>query len=297
MSSPTSTEGTVPFTVEGETYQTWYKVFGDLSDRSRTPLIALHGGPGLAHDYLLPLADLTALSSTPVILYDQIGSGRSTHLPDKPHSFWTIELFIDELVNLLTYFGVQDNFDILGHSWGGMLGVEFEVRRRPQGLHHLILTNSLASHDLWVKSMVQLLDTFPQDVKDDIAASWHNPKRFGRGLKAFYAKHGCTVKPMPPEFLGPVEGAFGEDGDPTVEIAMWTHELKEWTITDRLKQIRVPTLVINGRADVAQDFVVRPFFQEIPIVRWRTFERSSHTPMLEERRDYVLEVASFLQAP
>ncbi|KZT02854.1 proline iminopeptidase [Laetiporus sulphureus 93-53] len=282
--------------VGGETFQTWYKVFGDLPVGSRTPLICLHGGPGLAHDYLLPLSDLTAIASIPVIFYDQIGGGRSTHLPNKPKSFWTVDLFIDELLNVITYFGIQDSFGILGHSWGGMLGAEFDVRRRSEGLRHLILTNSLASHALWVQSIIELLEPFPQEVKDAMAAGWDDLKRLAPAMRQFHAKHGCTVKPMPKEFTDPIDGALGEGGDPTVEIAMWTGELKEWSIIDRTHLIRTPTLLINGRADIAQDFVVRPFFQGIPRVKWRTFELSSHTPMLEERETFVQEVLEFLGA-
>jgi pimeloyl-ACP methyl ester carboxylesterase len=78
------TEGTAPFNVPGlsEPCKTWYKVFGDLAtSTSKTPLIVVHGGPGACHDYLLPLVDLAP--SRPLVFYDQLGNGRSTHLPDK----------------------------------------------------------------------------------------------------------------------------------------------------------------------------------------------------------------------
>ncbi len=104
-----------------------------------TCLIDIHS-PGLSHDYLLPLSDLATKFSIPVVFYDQIGNSRSTHLPSKPPSFWTIDLFIAELVNLLEHFHIQEGFDFLGHSWGGILGLEFEVRRQSEGLRHLVLT-------------------------------------------------------------------------------------------------------------------------------------------------------------
>lgn len=113
-----SIQGVVPFTVDGKTYQTWYSVFGDLKSGG-TPLVALHGGPGLTHDYLLPISDLAA-SGQAVIFYDQLGNGHSSHLPDVPESFWTIELFINELQNLLLHFEIDKDFALLGHSWGGM---------------------------------------------------------------------------------------------------------------------------------------------------------------------------------
>lgn len=70
--------------------------------------------------------------------------------------------------------------------------------------------------------------------------------------------------------------------------------LKDWTIIDRLHLVRVPTFVINGRKDIAQDFVVKPFFDGIQKVKWVTFENSAHTPFFEEREKYMKLVGEFL---
>lgn len=192
-------EGTVPFPHDGATYATYYKVFGDFSDHTRTPLIALHGGPGVVHNYLLPLADLARAHSVPVILYDQIGNGRSSHVPDKPAEFWTIDLFIAELENLLRELGVQDAFDVFGHSWGGVLGAEFAVRKQPKGLKHLVITNSLASFELWVQSVGGLLQAFPQSVQEGIFGGLSDPKKHREALRELHAVYGCLVRPIPEE--------------------------------------------------------------------------------------------------
>ncbi|KAI0362157.1 proline iminopeptidase [Trametes cingulata] len=284
-------EGTIPFPYKGETYQTYYKIYGDLAGRTQPPLIALHGGPGLSHDVLLPLSDL-ADHSIPVIFYDQIGNSRSTHLRDKPPTFWTIDLFIDELENLLAHFKVQDGFSLFGHSWGGILGSEFEVRRQPAGLRKLILSDSLAASSLWNQSNAQLLQTFPKDVQEGMAAGMKNPKAFQAALREFHAHYGCTVKPMPAEFIYSLDQVFGEHGDPTVASAPI---LQNWSIIDRLHLVRVPTFVINGRKDISQDFVVAPFFEKIRKVKWVTFENSSHTPFFEERERFMQLVAGFLK--
>ena len=81
-----TTEGTIPF---GE-WKTWYRVTGDLSS-GVTPLVVAHGGPGCTHDYVLSIAALSA-SGRPVIHYDQVGAGNSTHLRDKGAEFWTVQL-------------------------------------------------------------------------------------------------------------------------------------------------------------------------------------------------------------
>ena len=84
-------------------------------------------------------------------------STRQRDLKEKPPTFRTIDLFIEELVNLLKHFNIQDGFDLAGHFWGGILASEFEVRkfevrRRPAGLKHLIITSSLAASSLWNQS-------------------------------------------------------------------------------------------------------------------------------------------------
>lgn len=209
-------EGLIPFKYQNETYQTYYKVYGDLENRTHNPLIVLHGGPGLVHQYLVPFVDLVASASIPVILYDQIGNGRSTHVHDKPPTFWTFDLFIDELLNLVSFLGIESAYDIAGHSWGGILGVELEVRRQPEGLKHLILADSLAAYSLWMQSNMQLMQALPQEVQDGLMTGMKDPAKYYAALKAFHAVHGCTIKPPPEEFAYSLDQVFGPDGDLTV---------------------------------------------------------------------------------
>uniref|UniRef100_A0A8H8CJQ6 Uncharacterized protein n=1 Tax=Psilocybe cubensis TaxID=181762 RepID=A0A8H8CJQ6_PSICU len=72
---------------------------------------------------------------------------------------------------------------------------------------------------------------------------------------------------------------FGPDGDPTVASAPI---MQNWTIIGRLHLVRVPTLVINGKKDISQDFVVQPSFDRIQKVKRVTLENSSHSPFIEE---------------
>lgn len=159
-------EGEVTLHIPGveKTCKTWYKVVGDLKNRTKRPLVAVHGGPGLSHDYLFTLEDLAAKFDTPVVFYDQIGAGRSTKIQEKKGDaeFWTEELFMNELDTLLNHLGIQDDFDAVGHSWGGMLLSRYSAVRQPKGLKHLILANAPASMPLWMKSMGVLLAKLPQ---------------------------------------------------------------------------------------------------------------------------------------
>lgn len=115
----------------------------------------------MSHDYMLPISDLSIPGphSRPVLFYDQIGSARSTHLKKKPKGFFTVDLFVNELVNIVSHFGIKE-YDLIGHSWGGMLAAEFEVRLHPSGLKSMIIANSLTETKLWGMSTAQFLESY-----------------------------------------------------------------------------------------------------------------------------------------
>ena len=142
MSLTPSAKGTVPF----GPYKTWYRVTGDRRN-GRPAVVVVHGGPGSTHDYLTSLAGLAG-SGWPVVHYDQIGNGGSTHLPERGADFWTVQLFLDELDNLLRQLDIQNNYILYGQSWGGMLAAK-HAAARPAGLRGLVIANSPASYPLW----------------------------------------------------------------------------------------------------------------------------------------------------
>lgn len=165
--TPTLTS-TVDFDAKaGKPCHTWYQVYGDLKC-GKTPVVALHGGPGSTHHYLISMADLFTTYGIPVVFYDQLGNGGSTRLPEmsgEAGSFWTEQLFLDELDNLLNHLGIQDDYVLLGQSWGGMLAAR-HATRQPKGLKRLVLSNSPASIPLFVKAaMEELISQLPQDIQ------------------------------------------------------------------------------------------------------------------------------------
>ncbi|KAJ7608032.1 proline-specific peptidase, partial [Mycena polygramma] len=294
------TEGRIPFIVANESFETYYKVVGDIGGCLHGPLVVLHGGPGISHDYLIPLADLTSRSPPmAVIFYDQLGSGQSTHLRSKDISFWTIDLFIAELENVLAYFGVADCFNLLGHSWGATLASEFIVRRQPRGLRRLILANALASSKLRNESLARLRPGLPEDVqvilKNHEEAGTTKSEVYKAAMNVFWAKHGCRLQPPPAEFLHSISLP---DEDPTVLEAMRNGSAglaSRWDITPNIHLMRhVPTLIINGEYDFMADSVCAPFFWGIDRVKWVKFANSSHTPQWEERELYISVVGGFL---
>jgi len=292
-----SAEGAVDF----RGWKTWYRITGDLAS-GRAPLVTAHGGPGGTHDYLLTMADISR-SGRPVIHYDQLGNGRSTHLRDKGADFWTVDLFLDELENLLEQLGISDNYHLLGQSWGGMLGAEHAIRQ-PRGLRSLVISDSPASMPLWLAAAAELRAQLPPDVQETLtrheAAATTDSAEYLAAMDVFYARHVCRIVPHPAE-LARTFAAIAED--PTVYHTMngpsefhVIGTLKTWSVVDEVNRIQVPTLLISGGHDEAAPSTVQPFADGIPDVRWHIFEQSSHVPHIEERNAYMALVQDFIDA-
>lgn len=291
------TERLVPF---GE-WQTWCRVTGALGS-GVPPLVTLHGGPGATHDYLLSIAALSE-RGRPVVHYDQLGNGRSTHLPQRGPELWTVGLFLRELDNLLDALGIRDGYHLLGQSWGGMLAAEHAVLR-PAGLRSLVLADSPASIGLWSSEADRLRAGLPAEVQATLtaheAAGSTDDPAYLAACEVYYARHVCRVVPYPPE----VAASFDAIGaDPTVYHTMngpselhVVGTLREWTIVDRLGDISVPTLVVTGAYDEATPATVRPLLEGIAGARWEVFEDSSHMPHVEETGRFLDVVGEWLDS-
>ncbi|PMD58684.1 peptidase S33, tricorn interacting factor 1 [Hyaloscypha bicolor E] len=225
MAEIPSTEGEVDFHVEGAGKQCkkWYKIFGEFpSPMGIPPLIVLHGGPGVPHNTLLPLKHLVTTNNVPVILYNQIGCGQSTHLPEKrgDEFFWTVDLFLNELENLLKYLGITGEYDLDGHSAGGVLASEWEVRR-PKGLRRLVLSSTLATKPLLMETMIKLRSELPKETQDILIkheddGTLDSPE-YQQANMLFASKHMLRITPLPEEFLASMK-ALKEDN--TVNFTM-----------------------------------------------------------------------------
>ena len=219
----TMTTDTAPFKLGPETFKTSYTIFGDLNSRTR-PLVVLNGGPGISHWYMLPHAELHQERNgggRPVVLYDQLGSGDSTRLRDKPADFFTPALFVAELDNLLRHLGITRDFDLLGQSWGVTLAVEYIAAHHPAGLKHLVLTSGPASYPLWREALAGLRAQWPRDFQDMLGRHERDgttdAPEYQEGLIQFYRKHILNLEVWPPEALKSM-GQMADD--PTVYRAM-----------------------------------------------------------------------------
>jgi L-proline amide hydrolase len=280
---------------------TWYRVVGDLKS-SKTPVMVLHGGPGAGHNYCEPIAEVLAQTGRAAVLYDQIGCGNSTHLPDKPKEFWTPELFMEELVLLTEHLGISNKYDIVGQSWGGMLGMQFAITK-PKGLNAMVIADSPASMEVWVSEANKLRKELPPEVeatllKHEAAETTEDPE-YVAAVDVFYSRHLCRI-PQPPC----VVASFAQmAADPTVYHTMngpsefhVIGSLKHWDIRPQLKEITTPTLLVSGQYDEATPAMVKEINGLIPGSKWELFAESSHMPHVEEPAKFKRVVSEFLDS-
>ena len=295
-------EGKALFRVDGDVAETWYRIDGDLRPddaEAPAPLVALHGGPGASHDYMLPLTDLA--DGRAVVFYDQMGNGRSTHYPERGADFWTVDLFVRELHNLVDALGIVGRHHVLGSSWGGFLAQEYALTR-PRGLQAMVLADTAASFPDFLAECNRLRGELPPEVEATLrrheeAGTTDDPE-YEEACMVFYRRHVCRLEDWPQELVD----SFGWiDKDPTVYHTMngpsefhVIGSIRDWEVKDRLGEIGVPTLLTSGRYDEATPALQETLREGIPNCEHVLFEESSHTPFFEERDRFMRVVGGWL---
>lgn len=268
----------------------WYRLVGE----GGVPLLCLHGGPGMPHDYLLPLERLS--SERVVVFYDQLGCGQSERPEDK--SLWRLDRFVDEVEQVRRELALE-TFHLLGHSWGGALALSY-ASIRPRGLASLVLASPLVEVSRWLEDAGRLRSRLPQKTQDVLERhereGFTECPEYQAATFEFYKRHFCRLDPWP-EALEKTFARLGLD----VYLTMWgptefyaAGNLKDFDATGRLGQIHVPVLLTCGRYDESTPEAVAHFDARIKDSEMKVFEESSHTPHLEEADEYVEVVRRFL---
>lgn len=278
-------------------YKTWYRIIGEREEVGKYPLLCLHGGPGMAHDYLEPLEQIAGTGRR-VIFYDQLGCGKSDH-PHNP-SMWTVELFVDEVGEVRKTLGLNE-IHLLGQSWGGFLAQEYMLTK-PSGVKSLALANSAASTRQWIAEASRLRAELPpetqQTLKKHEDEGTTDDPAYISATDVYYRRHLCRLDPWPACLNRTLE-QLGRD--PEVYNNMWgptefhcTGTLKDWDIENRIGEIETPTLILSGRHDESTPAINEVLHQGIRDSEWILFEKSSHTPHLEEMERYMEVLSDFL---
>jgi L-proline amide hydrolase len=283
-------------------HRTWYRVVGDIDAAQRAPVIICHGGPGATHDYVAPIAEQLHRSGRASVLYDQLGNGRSDHLPDADPTFWTVELFERELAALAAHLGIERRYHVVGQSWGGMLAL-LHALERPPGLLSVVAADSPASIPGFVAGCNELLDAMEPHVRDTIRAGERSGEtatpEFQAAVMEFYTRHVCRLETWPDEV---VRSFAAMETDPTVYGTMngpteftVVGTIRDFDITDRLHEIEVPVLLVSGEHDEVRPHVVAAMQERLRFGEWVLFEDSSHMPHIEEPERFREVVQGFLE--
>jgi proline-specific peptidase len=288
----TATEGTIPF----HGLETWYRIVGDGEEPGKLPLLLLHGGPGAPHDYLESL-EAVAGTGRRAIFYDQVGCGNSSRSDE---SLWNVETFVEEVGVVREALGLERTH-LFGSSWGGMLAMEYALTQ-PTGLAGLVLSSSPASIPLWAEETGRLRSELSSDVRavldEHEAAGTADSPEYEEAMMEFYKRHVCRLDPWP-EHLVRMFGKLAENPDVYLHMQgpnefVITGTFKDWDITSRLGEIRVPTLVTSGRHDECTPMQAEIVHRGIPGSEWVVFEDSSHMQFVEEPERYLDVLDGFL---
>lgn len=276
-------------------YELFYRRFGSGDD----VLLGLHGGPGMPHEYLLPLARHGG-DGLSVYLYDQFGVGRSDRPSPGDFDRYTVEHYREEVEAVRREID-PDRLYLYGQSWGGMLAQEYvlEYGDRVDGL---VLANTLADTRSAYESMRGVLDELPQGDLETIRACEnrrdYDAPEYEAALDGAYREHVCRVDPYPDPVARTFENismdVYGQMWGPNEYVLLEGARLRGWDVRDRLSEIDVPTLVLTGSYDEISPAIARDIADRIPDADLVEFEESSHMPFWKQPDDHHEAVDAFL---
>ena len=287
------TEGFMPF----QNYHTYYRVVGDLNN-GQTPLLLLHGGPGSTHNYFEAFDELTAQTGRPIVMYDQLGCGKSDMPADT--SLWQAATWVAELQALRDYLGLK-HVHLLGQSWGGMLAIIYLCDHQPQGIQSLTLASTLSSAKLWAQEQHRMIGFMaPADqaaiAQAETTGDFTQPAYLAAN-QHFMTRHAAgPVTAASPEFLRRPK----RSGTAAYTTAWGPNEyfpsgnLKGYEYTEKLTRLTVPTLVTSGVNDLCTPLVAKTMVDHLPHAEWTLFAHSRHMAFIEETPAYLARLTTWL---
>ena len=275
-----------------------YERFVTRSGDGPEVLLCQHGGPGADMRTLLPLRQLAG-EQVEVVLYDQLGGGRSSR-PDRDE-LWTVASFVAEFAQLVEALELGA-VHLLGQSWGGMLALECALAH-PDKVKSLVLCDTMASTRSAVEGYAELLAAAPPAAREAVAAGHPfepgDESAAGSALLDLYATHCRRCYPFDlersrREFVAEILPLLDDIG-PAYE-AMWgpsefspSGNLVGWDVIDRLGEIEVPVLLSCGAYDeLTPEQCHRPIADGLRDVRWLILGNSSHATFFEHEADLLL---------
>src|SRR5580692_3409748 len=261
----------VPVDTPAGRFQVWVKRVGNAPDLR---MLLLHGGPGATHEYFEACDSYLPAAGIEYYYYDQLGSGFSDQ-PDEP-SLWDLDRFVDEVEQVRQALGLdRDNFVLLGHSWGGILAIEYALRHQ-QHLRGLVISNMMSSvpaYNAYAERV--LMPEMDQAALAEIkslegAGQTENPRYMELLIEHHYVHH---ILRMPAEeWPEPVRRMFAHLNQAVYVCMQGPSELgisadarlASWDRTDDLASIEVPSLVIGARYDTMDPAFMEKMAARLP---------------------------------
>ncbi|KAG8528713.1 uncharacterized protein KY384_006400 [Bacidia gigantensis] len=283
--------------VAGAKYKVWTKKMGSGSLK----VLLLHGGPGFPHDYLECFESFLPEAGIEMYYYDQLGCGNS----DKPEdsSLWNLERYLEEVEEVRKGLGLTD-FILLGHSWGGILTMEYALKHQNDGhLKAIVVSNMVASIESFLRRVNEWKDTLPPDLLQKVnqieaAGDWENPEYERIMMDEIYPTVICRNTPWPE----PVTRSFRlVNQDIYVQMQghsefVVTGNMKGWDVWDSLPNIRLKSLIIGAEYDEMDPEDCKKMAQIIPNGEVVVCPGGSHMCFYDAQDHYFKYLLAFLQS-
>lgn len=286
-------------TPHGE-FSVWTKRVGN---NPAIKVLLLHGGPGGTHEYLEAFDSFFPAAGIEYYYYDQLGAGRSDH--PKPVDLWEVPRFVDEVEQVRRALQLDaSNFYLFGHSWGGVLAIEYALHHG-QHLKGLIISNMMASFPAYNDYACNvLMPAMDPKVLAEIKAfeatgQYQDPRYMELLIPHHYVKH---ILRMPvDQWPEPVDRAFKHLNADIYTRMQGPSELgasgtlEEWDRFAALHEIAVPTLVIGAEHDTMDPAYMRKMAAELPNGRYHHCPNGSHMALYDDQKIYMQGLIEFVR--
>jgi proline iminopeptidase len=269
----------------------WYRILGE---GKQTPVLMLHGGPGGTSKSFYQFADLGR--DRPVIIFDQLGSGRSDYHTDT--TLLRVENFVEQVQALKTALKLKE-FYLHGHSWGTALALEYYLKY-PKGIKAIIFNSPYFSTSLWKADADTLISTLPDSVQYAIKIGEKNHQyespEYKNANEVFTKNFGVRNKRLTSEL-----DTAASKGNKFIYNYMWgpteftaTGTLFNYNRVQELKKIKVPTLFITGEFDEARPATVQYFQSLVPNSQFVVIDGAGHGTMHDNKSRNISAIKEFL---
>jgi proline iminopeptidase len=288
-------------TPKGE-FNIWTKRIGN---NPKIKVLLLHGGPGANHMYFEAFDSYFPNAGIEYYYYDQLGSGYS----DRPNdtSLWNIDRFVEEVEQVRKALGLdKSNFYLLGHSWGGILAIEYALKYQ-EHLKGLIISNMMSSipeYDKYANEILgpQMDAAVLKEIKDlEAKAEFDNPRYLELIETNYYPEH---ILRMPlQEWPEPVVRSFSILNNQIYVMMQGPSEfgtagnatLKHWDRSSDLPRIKVPTLTIGGKFDTMDPDYMQWMSTQFDNGSFLLCPNGSHMDMYDDQKTYFKGLVAFLK--